>query len=233
MKEFDFTPEASTGDLTGYVLMPRELANLAVWKKRPFSAGQAVADLYMLANTEAGEFRPKKGGTCEYKAGWVLWSNRGLAERWGWRKDDIEAFMRKLECAEIIRRHATAQDWKAVELADYRPVWDAAGTPAGHTWDADGTRTGTEGVGSGEIGEGEGVIRDGSSRAKPGVPVRRLNPNVAAIQTQRRREELARAVRDLEDDLHQARVTNMPRDAEKSARLKKLRAELTELEVAA
>jgi hypothetical protein len=53
-----------------------------------------------------------------------------------------------------------------------------------------------------------------------------LSANVQAIQTQTRQRELAAQIADLENEVFQDRAGNLPRDPEKTAILKKLRAEL-------
>lgn len=55
-----------------------------------------------------------------------------------------------------------------------------------------------------------------------------LSPNVLAIQDQKSKQTMIRELSDLEDEIHMDRVGNLPRDPEKTARVKKLRARLEE-----
>lgn len=104
MKDFDFKPELSAGGLIGNVVLPRELADLSIWKQKPFSPASAICDLYLLANTDAGEHRLTGGLLVKYQPGWCLWSNVALAERWGWRRDAVAKFLTTLTKAEIIHQ---------------------------------------------------------------------------------------------------------------------------------
>lgn len=124
IQDFDFEPEFSSGTLTGYVLMPRELANLKLWLKKGdtgFLPGHAIADLWFLANTEPGEFRHSRGFTVKFKAGWCCWSNKALAERWGWTRAKVEELLQQLEATGMILRHEENQYCTPIELLDYRP----------------------------------------------------------------------------------------------------------------
>ena len=124
IKDFDFEPEFCSATLTGYVLMPRDLANLTLWLKKGdtgFLPGHAIADLWFLANTEAGEYRHSRGFTVKYKAGWCCWSNKALAERWGWTRVKVEELMQQFEKAGMILRHEVNQYCYPMELLDYRP----------------------------------------------------------------------------------------------------------------
>jgi hypothetical protein len=155
MKDFDFTPATSASDLTGHVLMPRGVASLSVWKKKPYDAAHALADLFVKANTEAGEWTNNRGLTIAYQAGWVIWTNKGLAEEWGWRRESVERFMVELEKSDIIRRHDVGQYGKVIELLDYvQPDGHRTDTERTPNGQPDGHRTDT--VGDGVYGEGEG-----------------------------------------------------------------------------
>lgn len=57
-----------------------------------------------------------------------------------------------------------------------------------------------------------------------------LSPNVVAIQSQQKIRDLTEQITALEEELHQDRISNLPRQPVKSAELKKLRAELCGLE---
>lgn len=155
MKDFDFTPETNASDLTGYVLMPRGVSALSVWQKKPFDAAHALADLFVKANTDAGEWTNNRGMVIKYQAGWVIWTNKGLAESWGWRRESVERFMVELEKSEVIRRHEVGQYGKVIELLEYvQPIGHPNGSERAANGQPDGHRTDT--VGDGVYGEGEG-----------------------------------------------------------------------------
>lgn len=158
MKDVDFEPELSAGQLIGGAVLPREVADLTIWKKTPFDAGHALTDIYMLANTESGQHRLKRGPVVDYRPGWCLWSNKALAARWGWRRDAVERFLVELEKSEIIRRHDIAQYGKVIELIEFgQPFGHPTGSERAANGQPFGHPTGTEGEGEGVIGEGEGV----------------------------------------------------------------------------
>lgn len=159
MKDFDFTPATSASDLTGHVLMPRGVASLSIWQKKPYDAAHALADLFVKANTDAGEWTNNRGMTIAYQAGWVIWTNKGLAESWGWRRESVERFMVELEKSEIIRRHDVGQYGKVIELLDYvQPTGHRTDTEPAAGGQPDGHRTDTV---------GDGVYGDGGGEAPP------------------------------------------------------------------
>lgn len=131
MKDFDFQPQSSTGSLLGSVVLPRSLTDLSIWKKTPFDPAHAIADLYLLANSTNGTHRLSRGVVVEYEAGECLWSNKGLAERWGWRRESVERFMVELEKSEIIRRREIDQYGKVIKLLEYEPCLYSQRTPNG------------------------------------------------------------------------------------------------------
>lgn len=152
LKDFDFNPEVSTSDLVGCVGIMRELADTKLWKKKPFDVAHAIIDLHMLANTAPGEWKTEAGATVTYKAGWCIWSNRSLAERWGWRQESVESLLKQLEELGWIRRHSIGQRWKAIELVHWRSM-DGASLEHGWSNDGDGRSRSKElgeGVGGGE-----------------------------------------------------------------------------------
>lgn len=159
MKDFDFDPEPASGPLSGRVSVPRELADLTVWKKRPFDAGHAIGDLFMKANTEAGSYKYPGGLVVMYQPGWVLWSNKALAERWGWTRETVEKFLGELERCEVIQRVEVGQSRRVIILVDYdtrtapvlTPEQAAERQPNSHQ-----TGQQNDTVGVGDKGEGEG-----------------------------------------------------------------------------
>lgn len=292
MKDFDFQPQSSTGSLLGSVVLPRSLTDLSIWKKTPFDPAHAIADLYLLANSTNGTHRLSRGVVVEYEAGECLWSNKGLAERWGWRRESVERFMVELEKSEIIRRREIDQYGKVIKLLEYepclysqrasngQPTVQPTGIEAYTEGDRDRRREGDGGAephrlihlvdvlkyfatnGSGyssddvteqwlyydamrdpKTGEWQkprgalgNMVRVTDWRSELGAALLKfggkkngsLSPNVLAIQDQKSKQTLIRELSDLEDEVHLDRVGNLPRDPEKTARVKKLRARLEE-----
>lgn len=155
MKDFDFTPEPSNAVLIGGAILPREFTDLSLWKKTPADAAHALCDLFLLANNEKGTHRMEGGLEINYEAGWCLWSNKGLAERWGWKRESVEKFLGELERSEIILRPDIGQNRKAIILRDFvqlngQPLVQPTGQPLGHlSGQQKGQPKGTEGVGVG------------------------------------------------------------------------------------
>jgi hypothetical protein len=119
MKNFDFHPEISSGGLVGTVALPRELADLDIWKQKPFSPASAICDLYLLANTDSGTYTLSAGLTVQYGPGWCLWSNVALSERWGWRRESVEKFLCELEKSEIITRQDIGKNRKVILITSF------------------------------------------------------------------------------------------------------------------
>lgn len=69
----------------------------------------------------------------------------------------------------------------------------------------------------------------GQGKKKPAAGGGELSPNVLAIQGQVRQRQLEAQLRELEDEVHQDRQGNQPRDPKKIARLRELRAEVEKL----
>lgn len=129
MKDFDFTPEPSNAVLIGGAILPRELTDLSIWKKTPADAAHALCDLFLMANNEKGAHRLEGGMEVNYEPGWCLWSNKALADRWGWKRETVERFMVELEKSEIILRPDLGQNRKAIILRDFVQL---SGHPLGH-----------------------------------------------------------------------------------------------------
>jgi len=153
MKDFDFIPETFAGALIGSVRIPREIGDLKLWQRKPFTGGQAICDLYLLTNNAAGEHTLSGGMVVAYKPGWCLWSNKGLADRWGWRREEVERFMTELEKAEIISRHDIGQSRKVIVLTQYE---QQDGSRSAADGQLNGQQNGTDGVGD-RASEPEGV----------------------------------------------------------------------------
>ncbi len=68
--------------MNGWINLHRKILDHWTWEEKPFSKGQALVDLLLLAN---------------YQDGAVLRSIQSLAERWGWSRTKTTSFIKKLE----------------------------------------------------------------------------------------------------------------------------------------
>lgn len=84
----------------------RAILNHWLWKKKPFSKGQAWVDLLLLANYEDKKI-PYKGEIITCKRGDVNLSISELASRWGWNRDTARRFLRLLESDGMVTVNAT------------------------------------------------------------------------------------------------------------------------------
>lgn len=159
--DFDFDPFACEATLPGLVALPRAVAQLFIWKKKPFDPGHAYADLYLLANTADGKFLTKRNTVVEFHPGWVCWTLSGLADRWGWKRHAVSQFIKRLEESKMIKLHVIDQYSSAVELLQFSTQTASEPTPnrqrTASEPPAKGTPTATEyGVGVGIYGIGGG-----------------------------------------------------------------------------
>lgn len=80
----------------GWIKLDRNLLDHPLWKEKPFSKGQAWIDVLFLAEWKAqyvrvgGKKKKVNPGQC-----WVTLN--ALAQRWGWSKETVRRFLRKLE----------------------------------------------------------------------------------------------------------------------------------------
>lgn len=83
-------------DSKGWIKLDRNLLDHPLWKEKPFSKGQAWIDILFLAEWKAqyvrvgGKKKKVNPGQC-----WVTLN--ALAQRWGWSKETVRRFLRKLE----------------------------------------------------------------------------------------------------------------------------------------
>lgn len=80
----------------GWVKLSRQLTEHWLWKRFPFSYGQAWVDLILIANHEDVKI-PYKGKMIICKKGTVNRSISSLAERWKWSRDKTRRFLDLLE----------------------------------------------------------------------------------------------------------------------------------------
>lgn len=90
--------------LTGTITIPKELSDSDAWTSAPFSDGQAIIDLWFLAND-----RPRtlnvRGVNVHLKRGQVGWAQQRLMERWGWSKTKLRNFLTAMQDERHIKLH--------------------------------------------------------------------------------------------------------------------------------
>lgn len=94
--------------MNGYIKLHRSLMDNPLWTEKPFSRGQAWVDLLMLANWE--DSKVIDGNTViTIHRGEVARSQMWLADRWGWSRKKVSAFLHLLEIEEMGATKGTAK----------------------------------------------------------------------------------------------------------------------------
>ena len=78
----------------GYAPVPRIIRDHPDWKKKPFSKGQALVDLFL--RTTHDEQRVKG---VKLVRGQIFITIKGLAKEWGWDRQKVRRFLAALERA--------------------------------------------------------------------------------------------------------------------------------------
>ena len=101
----------------GYVAVYRDIFDHWLWKRKPFSDGQAWIDLILSANHADGKI-VVDGTIVNIKRGEFFTSERKLAERWGWSRGKVSRFMRLLE-AEHMASRKRSSDGTTITIENY------------------------------------------------------------------------------------------------------------------
>lgn len=80
----------------GWVSLYRSLAHSDLWLSEKFTRGQAWVDMLMNANHTNGYIRVR-GNRVHLARGQLGWSQKTLAERWGWSRGKVIRFFNELE----------------------------------------------------------------------------------------------------------------------------------------
>ncbi|MBS2210773.1 hypothetical protein KEM09_05150 [Carboxylicivirga mesophila] len=80
----------------GWVSVHRTLTSSSLWLSEKFTRGQAWVDMILLTNHSAGYIRVR-GIRVPLARGQLGWSQKTLAERWGWSRDKVKRFLNELE----------------------------------------------------------------------------------------------------------------------------------------
>lgn len=110
----------------GYIPLYRKIMDNWLWEDRPFSRGQAWVDLLLLANHSPREILVG-GHLAGMGAGDLVTSEVTLAERWGWSRRRVQAFLSLLESQQMIVKK-TGNKGTCLTLCNYRYYNDPAGS---------------------------------------------------------------------------------------------------------
>lgn len=112
-------------NLEGHVICDRRLANHPLWLQKPFGEGQAMWDLVLLANNR-DVLERLDGADVAIARGHSAWTERGLADRWGWGRTKTHGFLRSLErrgtIAKVTGTAGARTLWKIVNYDLYNPL---------------------------------------------------------------------------------------------------------------
>ena len=87
----------------GWIYLHRKLCDNWLWRKKPFSYGQAWIDLLLKANHKKG-YIWVRAVQIEIKRGQCGWSISKLATEWGWSRKAVDTFLKRLKTAHQIEQ---------------------------------------------------------------------------------------------------------------------------------
>lgn len=99
----------------GWIKLYRCIQGNPLWQERPFDRGRAWVDLILLANHRDG-YLHKRGIKIDVKRGQVGWSERALAERWGWSRGKVTRFLHELKMEQQIEQQNGPQNINVTSL---------------------------------------------------------------------------------------------------------------------
>jgi len=125
---------------TGFILAFRSIRENWKWGRKPYSNLHAFLDLIMEAEFEDREIEVGNDIVL-IKRGQVYRSLRDWATRWGWHRNSVDRYFRKMEFdSTILRENVKKQVMlTVVKYDDYQIRRDNAGTMLGQCWDNAGT----------------------------------------------------------------------------------------------
>jgi hypothetical protein len=88
--------------MQGWIKLHRKIAENPIWMSEPFTDGQALVDLILLANHKDGHIKVR-GIRYPVSRGQVGWSEIKLAERWQWSRGKVRRFLKHLEDEKTIK----------------------------------------------------------------------------------------------------------------------------------
>ena len=110
----------------GFFKVDRQVFEHWLWEDKPFSKGQAWIDLIGLANYEDGK-TAYQGEVIQCERGTVYRSFSYLANRWGWSRKKVKAFIDLLESDGMVTTKVTTHR-TTITLVNYGKFQDRGTT---------------------------------------------------------------------------------------------------------
>jgi hypothetical protein len=101
----------------GYIKLYRAVMDNFIWKKKPFSYGQAWAHIIMLANHKEGTVWVQ-GTPVKIKRGQLGWSKENLQKTFGWTRSKLRTFIKHLKSDHMIS-HDSAGKLSIITILNY------------------------------------------------------------------------------------------------------------------
>lgn len=127
--------------MDGFIKVYRSLFENKLWSDKPFARGQAWIDLLQLANFADTETFIK-GKCVVVKRGQILRGIDSLADRWGWSKNKVRAYLKLLENEKMVTSEGTPNGTLITieKYEEYNPLGHESEHESGTS---DGTPDGT------------------------------------------------------------------------------------------
>ena len=110
----------------GWISLHRQMQDHWLWEDKPFSKGQAWIDLLLSANHKENE--TIIGNTLiNVKKGSFITSEVKLADKWGWSRKKVRAFLKLLESEQMLVKESTTR-YTTVTIENYSHYQDAGTT---------------------------------------------------------------------------------------------------------
>jgi hypothetical protein len=230
--------------IDGVLLLDRAITRHKEWLlEKPFSNGQAMLDLFLLANQAPASFKTQNR-VVTIEPGQVGWSVLGLADRWGWSRGKVTRTLSRWEKDGMVK----------IDIADHVPLitvvnlmdyqsglrslltqlrttngqpTDNQQAPDEHPASIEGERG--KGVLNCTEGKGKGNRPPETSASAPKSSTA-VSGNVAAIERDRRRSALEAAIADIRAKEKDDRDANLPMDMQRRSTLRSLEAQLRGLD---
>jgi len=119
----------------GYISIHRKIAENPIWKKKPFSYGQAWIDLILVANHKDNKII-FNGEIITVARGSFITSQEKLKKKWGWKRNYFDNFISILKSNEMILAQNRANQGTYVTICNYESYQNAQqtkGQTEGHT----------------------------------------------------------------------------------------------------
>jgi hypothetical protein len=101
----------------GYIKLYRSVMDNSIWKKKPFSYGQAWAHLILIANHKGGTIWVQ-GTPIKISRGQVGWSKAKLESVFGWTRSQLRTFIKRLKSDHMID-HTSVGKLSIITMLNY------------------------------------------------------------------------------------------------------------------